>query len=191
MNGFLRSIMNSPRRAALLAIVATLAVLVAGVAALVWSGIPDVAASPTRTSSLDRVLAAASTRSIRRHAAQLSTPAAPNDSVLEGAAHYAEMCVTCHGAPGVERDDIGKGLYPVPPHLDSVARNWSNRDLFWIVKHGIRMTGMPASGRTHTDSQVSAIVAFVRLLHGMTPSQYRQLTDSAKALAEASHEHHR
>src|SRR2546423_13483863 len=58
------------------------------------------------------------------------------------------MCVQCHGAPGRDPGIVGKGLRPPPPVLSEAVRPWDRAELFWIVKNGIKMTGMPASGPT-------------------------------------------
>ena len=75
---------------------------------------------------------------------------------LLGVAHYAAHCAVCHGAPGVPKGDIGRGLYPPPPDLARTAPLYTPAELFWTVKHGIKMTGMPAwsdhtSGQAVTD----------------------------------------
>ena len=99
------------------------------------------------------------------------------------------MCVQCHGAPGKERGEIGKGLTPRPPSLIDAVPLWSSSELFWIVKNGIQMTGMPAFGPTHDDDRIWAIVSFVQQLPRMSPTQYGQRT-SIPAEPPHSHEHH-
>ena len=172
--------MTSPIRIAVLASVGTLIGLGVVGAIVVLSGVVDVSAVPVRVTWIDRPLSVASRRSVDHHADGEKKVAPAVDSVLMGASHYGEMCVTCHGAPGVDRDEIGEGLNPRPPKLDRAAKSWSEGQLFWIVKHGVRMTGMPGFGATHTDTQIADIVAFVRMLPTMTPARYRQLVDSAK-----------
>lgn len=166
---------------ALIAVVATVVVIVVVAAALVFSGLPSVAAFPVGSSWLDGLMGHGSKASIQRHARSPSPPP-PANALMLGAAHYTEMCESCHGAPGVEPSEVGQGLNPRAPHLDKVARQWTDPQLFWIVKHGIRMTGMPGFGKTHPDSMVSAIVYFVRRLPTMSASEYRRLADSAKTM---------
>ncbi len=105
-----------------------------------------------------------------------------NDSsmVMTGFLHYREMCQTCHGAPGIERSEIGKGLYPHPPNLAHSAKEMPPSMLFWITKNGIKMTGMPAFGKTHTDDKIWDIVAFLEKLPNMTKEQYQLLDDATK-----------
>jgi mono/diheme cytochrome c family protein len=99
--------------------------------------------------------------------------------VQAGAGPYAEMCAPCHGAPGVERSAMGRGLNPLPPTPADLVGRWTPAQLFWITKHGIRMTGMPAWGQSHTDDQIWEIVAFVRRLPAMTPEDYAKAVEQA------------
>jgi mono/diheme cytochrome c family protein len=94
------------------------------------------------------------------------------------------MCAACHGAPGKERGEIGKGLNPSPPNLAEVASSWSSAELFWILKNGIKMTGMPAFGPTHSDARLWSIVAFVMQLPKLTPDDYKKMGHPA-----SKHEH--
>ena len=106
----------------------------------------------------------------------------------QGLRSYREMCVVCHGAPGVEPREIGKGLTPEPPELAKAAERWSPRELFWIIKHGIKMTGMPAWGPTHKDEEIWPIVAFVQRLPETTPESYQQMVQQLPEQAEG-HRH--
>ena len=94
------------------------------------------------------------------------------DQVREGFKLYNEACVYCHGAPGKDPVDIGKGLNPEPRYLADTVGRWTAPELFWIVKNGIRMTGMPSFGKTHEDAEIKAAVAFIQRLPQMTPVQY-------------------
>ena len=118
-----------------------------------------------------------------RRAPQQPNPRA-NDpaAVAAGLQMYAHSCVICHGAPGAEGADFSKGLNPFPPSLAD-ASDLSDGELFWIVKHGIRMTGMPAFGLTHNDDQIWNVVAFIRHLPNLTP-QERELLQSAVKMGE-------
>jgi mono/diheme cytochrome c family protein len=70
---------------------------------------------------------------------------------------------------------MGRGLRPQPPPLADVVPEWSTAELFWIAKHGIRMTGMPAWGPTHGDDELWAMVAFVKTLPTMSAEDYRRM----------------
>ena len=97
------------------------------------------------------------------------------DQIRHGFEHFRETCVACHGAPGVPPAEMGRGLRPEPPPLAEAARHWSTAELFWIVKHGVKTTGMPAWSPTHDDEELWSIVAFVERLPTMSPDDYRRL----------------
>ncbi len=111
--------------------------------------------------------------SVQRHAPGLRAPA--QVSLAEGALHYSDMCVICHGAPGVERSEIGAGLSPHPPLLTRTANDWTVEQVYWLVTHGVGDTGMPGFGATDTDQQRWAIAHFVKQLPPMTSEEFRKL----------------
>lgn len=102
-----------------------------------------------------------------------------------GIDHYADTCLACHGAPGVPPKEFAKGLNPPAPNLIESLNNRSDAELFWIVKNGIRMTGMPALGPTHTDDDIWKVVSFVRTLPTLSEEQTTQLTEALGS----GHEH--
>jgi mono/diheme cytochrome c family protein len=113
---------------------------------------------------------------------------APTDdeSLRHGFGEYDEMCVVCHGAPGVRPQAIGRGLNPEPPDLAAPDAETNDAELFWIIDHGIKFTGMPGFGATHSKETVWALVAFVKRLPGMSPEEYaRQRAEYAEHEEEA------
>jgi mono/diheme cytochrome c family protein len=107
----------------------------------------------------------------------------PNDlgdakRIASGAGQYAEMCSSCHLAPGMERTEISRGLYPRAPELRRGSA-LTPAEEFWVVKHGIKMTGMPAWGVTHDDELIWNVVAFLRKIPELTGEQYQALVASA------------
>jgi mono/diheme cytochrome c family protein len=92
-----------------------------------------------------------------------------------GAEHYAALCVGCHLAPGVTKSEIRTGLYPHPPNLAQEDTRDAQR-AFWTVKHGIKMSAMPAWGTTLDDAAIWDLVAFIRQMPSMTPETYQQLS---------------
>lgn len=114
----------------------------------------------------------------------LSVDAATLDAGLD---HYKDNCVVCHGAPGVESGEIGKGLNPDAPVLDiPMVQKLSDGELFWTIQNGIRMTGMPAFGPTHTDEELWQVVTFVRHLSQLTEKEKMELRNATK---EEEHHH--
>ena len=157
--------------------------------AFVYSGVYDVAATAPHWPVTTRVLQTARTRSIETRAAGIEAP--PNletdATILMGVDHFSTHCAICHGAPGVPKDDIAEGLYPQPPNLADAARRLTPGELFWILKHGIKMTGMPAWS-DHTDQELWAIVAFLEKLPTMTEADYAKLI-MTNAMHGAMHHH--
>src|SRR5690606_15653083 len=100
--------------------------------------------------------------------------------VAAGASAYKSMCQHCHAGPGAEREDWAGGMRPRPPHLTEAAARWELHQIYWIVKHGVKMTGMPAFGPTHDDQTLWGIAAFVRELPAMTPERYAEMGSAAK-----------
>ena len=92
-----------------------------------------------------------------------------------GFREFQEYCVHCHGAPGVQPHDWTSGMVPNPPELSTVAGEWTPQQIFWIVKNGVKMTGMPAFGDTESDETIRNIAVFVDRLEGMSPQAYAQL----------------
>jgi mono/diheme cytochrome c family protein len=156
-------------------LIAALVVLLSGFV-LIYAGVYDVAATAPHWPVTHWVMETARIRSIKAHAAGIPLPPGLNDpaKVLTGVGHYAAHCAVCHASPGVPRGDIAQGLYPTPPDLAKTAPLYSPGELFWIVKNGIKMTGMPAWA-DHSDKELWATVAFVRKLPGMTPEDYTKL----------------
>ena len=118
-------------------------------------------------------------RSIEERASQEKNPYAGDPAAIAaGLDHYHVNCVMCHGAPGVEAYELSKGLNPPAPSLGKGAKDMSDGELFWIIKHGVRMTPMPAFGPTQTDEEIWKIVAFIRHLPNLTAQE----RDSLRAM---------
>jgi mono/diheme cytochrome c family protein len=157
-----------------MALAALLALAAAGV--VIYTGAYNTAATvPPR--GLEKAIATATLkRSIARRAPKTENPLSGPDVVRAGLAHYREMCVTCHGAPGVDSSEIGEGLNPPAPDLTlGGVQGMSDGELFWVVQQGIRMTGMPAFGPTHKDAEIWKIVAFLRHLPQITKDEQAAL----------------
>src|SRR5215469_14618035 len=163
-----------------LLIAALLAVLGAG--AVIYAGMYDVAATAPHWRVTAWLLETARTRSIKAQAAGIAVPPGLDDpaKLLMGVEHYAAHCAVCHGAPGVPKGDIGRGLYPEPPDLTKTAPLYTPAELFWIVKHGIKMTGMPAWA-DHSDEELWTTVGFLEQLPGMSEQDYARLVMASMA----------
>lgn len=127
--------------------------------------------------------------SINRHANDVP-PARLSDgaAVQEGAKAYAMVgCVNCHGAPGVKWQKFSEGLHPDPPDLKDVADELSAAQLFWVIKHGINMTGMPSFEQAGaSDDEIWSIVAFVKKLPSVSEADYKAWTTSSEPANSAA-----
>lgn len=150
-----------------------------------WSGMINVAASADYLPGAEWFFGTLSESSIRKQAARavdegrITPPQEITQSMLDnGRHHYVEMCVVCHGAPGVDRGEIGQGQKPLPPELSHAAEEFTISEIYWVVEHGIRHTGMPAYGGTHSPEELWGLAAFVEELETMSPEEYQRLTAS-------------
>lgn len=137
----------------------------------------DVAADVPHWPLTHSVMENVRTRSIARHSAGIEAPALDDEALItSGAGNYDAMCAACHLKPGVAATEMSRGLYPAPPDLakDPVENPAA---AFWVIKHGIKMSGMPAWGKSMEDEYVWGLVAFLNELPGMPAERYRELVE--------------
>lgn len=143
---------------------------------LAWSGLYNVAASRGHLAITNAILTFGMRNSVKTHAAGIEVPSLHSiDLITLGAAHFQSGCAHCHGAPGVPINPIARSMLPSPPNLSTSMREWRDRELFWIVKNGIKYTGMPAWVADQRDDEVWAMVAFLRRLPALDAAAYRDL----------------
>lgn len=110
--------------------------------------------------------------------------------IMEGFQHYQEMCVECHRAPGLSDSELSQGLNPQPPNFSQLkSLDLTPAEIFWIIKNGIRMTGMPSWGATHDDEKIWALTAFVSQLPEMKEPDYQAMDMKAGSEEEHHHKH--
>src|SRR5262245_16903307 len=164
----------------LLAFIGFLAIVLAIAAAVYFfGGFYSVAASVADPAIVDSALVQVRQASIARHAKAVpAMPPEDADTVRAGARAYSERgCVNCHGAPGVDWGKWSEGLRPDPPDLKEVATQRPPNELFWVIKNGIKMTGMPSFGAAGaSDDEIWKIAAFVKRLATVTPEDYKSWT---------------
>jgi cytochrome c553 len=115
-------------------------------------------------------------RSVSTHTLGLEVPALDEPSlVLKGAGHYETGCRPCHGNPALPQPRVAWMMTPSPPYLPPLISKWEPDELFYIVKHGIKFTGMPAWPALQRDDEVWAMVAFLRRFPGLDEEGYRRL----------------
>jgi mono/diheme cytochrome c family protein len=148
--------------------------------ALVHMGSFDVAADTPHSQPVFWLMNTVRENSIAVRAADIDVPSDLTDAkrIASGAAQYDAMCSLCHLAPGMKRTEISWGLYPRAPELRH-GSNLTPAEEFWVAKHGLKMTGMPAWGVTHDDELLWDVVAFLRKLPELSADQYRELVKSA------------
>lgn len=166
---------------------AFLLMVIAG-AIIVWTGAYNFAASEAHAGSVRSVIDTALQQSVQCRADELRAPANFTPAQLrEGFQEFTEYCVHCHGAPGSKPHEWTTGMRPAPPDLSRASRDWTLEQTFWIVKHGIKMTGMPAFGDTESDRTIWNIAAFVKRLPNMTAQEYGQLRAQAGGSESGGH----
>jgi mono/diheme cytochrome c family protein len=161
-----------------IAVAALAGAAVAGV--VVYVGVYDIGADAPHTKPVYWVIDQLRDRSIAVRSRNIAIPGNLVDPkrIAIGAGLYKEMCSGCHLAPGMEKTEISQGLYPQAPELSRVPAH-SPAQQFWMIKHGVKLTAMPAWGKTHNDELIWDIVAFVRQLPKMTAAQYQTAVASA------------
>lgn len=181
----------------LVIVAATLLVIGAAIAVVVNLGLYNVAADVPHTKPVYALLETLRDRSIAAHASGIAAPADLEQParVRSGAGLYGEMCQSCHLAPGVAPTELSQGLYPHAPRL-AAASDLSPAEQFWIIKHGVKLSAMPAWGKTHSDKLIWDMVAFLRAMPTLTPAEYQALTkdapeehDAAMNDGHGDHEH--
>ena len=165
-------------------------IMLFGAVAFIYSGLYPMGADIPHFQATTWVLETLREQSIARAASDIVVPEdiETSDRLLAGGADYNDMCSSCHLKPGKTSSDFTLGLYPAPPnlalnhavnpHSDSIEE--ADKRRFWIIKHGIKASGMPAWAPGHDDERIWNMVAFLKRLPELTPDQYQILTAREK-----------
>lgn len=157
-------------------LVGALAVVAIAGAAFIASGAYNIGADDHHTKIVLAIIEQLRDRSITARSNTIEARYIEDPQrIAVGARSYAALCVGCHLAPGVTKSDLRVGLYPHPPKLAQEGLQQAQR-AFWIIKHGIKMSAMPAWGKTLDDETIWDVVAFVRKMPDMTPETYEQIS---------------
>ena len=168
--------MGAPKTVLLTVAALGLAGAAAG-ALVVYGGLYDVAATQQHFQPIYSLLETAMHQSVKMRARNIEPPQLDDEQlVMRGAACFRDKCVQCHGAPGVAQGDIGKSMQPLPGPLVDARHHWKPRELYWLTKHGIRMSGMPAWEFRLSEEDLWSVVAFMARLPDLTPQQYAEAT---------------
>ncbi|MEH3103317.1 MAG: c-type cytochrome [Sphingomonas phyllosphaerae] len=147
-----------------------------------WSGVFNIAASSGHWAVTEWFLHWTMRNSVKTHSFFDSPkdPIATDGGLVSAAGHFAAACASCHGAPGQRPSPVMQKAMPPAPDLSVNARQWTDGQLFYILRHGVKYSGMPAWAAPKRDDEIRRMVAFVRRLPGMTPAQYRALSGQAQ-----------
>ncbi|MFI0413469.1 MAG: c-type cytochrome [Candidatus Thiodiazotropha sp.] len=162
---------------------------VVGGTAFVMTGVFNVSAIYDDPAAIHWVIGNVRRYSIKRRAEIITAPDLDDRKLIaSGASAYGDMCAGCHGAPGRAPFLGARDMNPPPPDLTELVTHRESGELFWAIKNGIRMTGMPAWGKTHTDDEVWQLVGFIERLPGLSAADYDTMLSKA-ALGGHAHDH--
>jgi len=148
-----------------------LVILLLSALAVVQFGLMPVNADGTHSSLEARIMPLVLHASIARHAAADNNPLEVNEENLKaGASTYKTMCARCHSTPGGNPSAYGQSFYPPAPQLLGGMPNYTDSQLFWTIKHGIRNTGMPAWGSMLSDDEIWQLVSLLKNSQDLPPS---------------------
>lgn len=154
-----------------LAVSAVAAALLGSV--IVYTGVYDVSATRQHTGLVYQLLETSLRRSVKLRTTDIKVPSLDgSDRVVNGFKLFRAHCVQCHGAPGIAPQPFALGLRPAPASLIATAQEWAAADIYWIIRHGIKMTGMPAWQYRMRDEEMWDVVAFLKALPGLSPADY-------------------
>lgn len=154
---------------------------------VVFGGFINVGVQSGHPAAVEWVLRTTMENSVQNHAEDIEVPDTLNlDDVKfyrQFYGHYSAACQTCHAAPGVPADPW-MVIYPEAPDLTKpeTVQKWSTEELFWIIKNGIKDTGMMALGPTHPEKAVWGVTAFVEALPEMSPEEYQAIAEWYKEM---------
>jgi len=170
----------------ILTLVIAAAAGILGAVIFIFSGIYNIAANEPHNKLTLWMIDEMRERSVEVRAEGIDVGSLNDPGLVElGFSHYHDMCQDCHGGPGYDTEEFAQGLYPRPPSMAGEdAQELSDAELYWIIKNGLKMTGMPEFGSTHSEKALRALVAFTRRIPKMEVKEYE---DMVNKLAAQSH----
>lgn len=161
-----------------IAAIATCCILAVGAGLFIYSGLYNIGADDHHTKPVFKVMQTLRDQSIHQRSKNIVVPNLEDPQlILKGAGQYAAMCTSCHLTPSMKDSELRSGMYPQPPNLSQTRLD--PQDAFWVIKHGIKMSAMPAWGASHDDATIWSMVAFLQKLPNMTPQQYKEIVAKA------------
>ena len=157
-------------------LVGALTAAITGAAGLFWFGAYDMSATDQHLAPTYWLLETGMRRAVGARARQIEVPPLDDAARVErGATLYVAHCAQCHGGPGVAPEAFALGLTPAPVNLVHTAREWKPAEMYWVIKEGLKMTGMPAWRYRLSDDDIWSLVAFLRVLPTIAPRDYALL----------------
>lgn len=156
-------------------------VLISGGGAFVYLGVYNVSALEQHTLPVYRLLQYAMRRAVAVRNDAVVPPLDELDWQGRGLRLYEAHCEQCHGNPGVAPASFSLGMVPAPTAIQAIGRDRSPGDIYWVIKHGIKMTGMPAWDYRLGEADIWQVVAYIRHMPTLTVDDYRQLRERAHA----------
>jgi cytochrome c553 len=146
-----------------------------------WSGLIGVGASTGHWKATDWFLHWVMRSSVRTAAIGTPVPAFTEGMLPMAAGHFEKGCALCHGSPALPPPASVRNMLPAPPDLKDKISEWSDAELFQVVQHGVRFTGMPAWPVAGREDEAWAMVAFLRRYPQLDAAGYRDLAGFAAA----------
>lgn len=155
----------------ILGVITTLVVLVAGLFFYLRMGFAEVRTDVPAPRWESALMSGAVHASVRRHAPEMRNPVEPTDqNLIAGGTSFLGECSGCHGTPGKPDDDTSDSLYPPVPQFGKVGTQYTEAQVFWVAKHGIRHSGMFANGKWDPDEKLWTIAAYIKRMGALPPA---------------------
>jgi len=164
-----------------LGVITTLLVLAFGGFAYLQLGLVEVRGDEPASQLEDYLMRTAVHASVRHNAPELSSPVPPTEvNLITGGKMYRDQCAGCHGTPG-KQPKYPSGLNPPVPQLPTVGTEYTESQVFWVAKHGIRRTGMFSNGLWDSDEELWALAGYIKRMNHLPPRVQEELSRPAKS----------
>jgi mono/diheme cytochrome c family protein len=174
VSGFDGITMNRTLKHVLATTVILILLMAGAIAVFIGTGVYNFAADVPHTELVSNLIETMRERSIETRIASIQVPDIADDAaILRGAGNYDAMCVQCHRAPGINDTELSRGLYPSPPNLSKESPGAAHA--FWVIKHGVKASGMPAWGKSMSDKDLWDLAGFLQVLPKLDEPKYRAM----------------
>ena len=165
----------------ILGVIATLLILAIGGFVYLQQGLAEVRGDVPASPVEDYLMRMAVHAAVRRNAPELRSPVPPTEvNLITGGKMYLDQCAGCHGTPGKQRK-YPDGLNPSVPQLPTVGTEYTESQVFWVAKHGIRRTGMFSNGLWDSDEELWALATYIKRMQHLPPRVQEELAKPPKS----------